>query len=221
MTRDSRFTGYWDQSRLWMATDHATLADISKVLFHGPSARVYLNEFHNAVNAGAVSIEQSYSPAMMEDKLLLAAAPDAEALDWLVREKMVRTKGKSISFLRANRAAFSDMFGDGPDEQDVANGIAALASSLTRWGGSEGLSLAVSLLLDKSLESRRALFAAAPEMSWFALELAQCSDDSAANSIMDVLAAIKPHGWQLGPLNISNSLSQATKDRAARMLAGN
>lgn len=218
MTRDSRFRGPWDQVRLWIVTDRATMDEIGKVLVPGPTPRMYLRELHTVVNRHLFTIDPAKDAKIVDNKLLLAYAPDEEAIDWFVDWKMRHDKTKALSFLKANAKTLAEQFKDNKPE-DAAAGVATLAGALARRGGPEGGKAAVDMLLDPALAPYRDVIVNDTHQGQVVGPLTFTADVGLANRILDLIEATKTPVGVWACQNVAPGLPQEVKDRAAKIVA--
>jgi len=218
MTRDSRFKGPWDQTRLWIVTDRASLDDIAKVLLPGPTPRMYLRELYTVVDRRLFRLDPKTDMKIVDNRLFVMSAPDERPLDWFTAWKIKNDKAKSLAWLKANVKALAALFErDKPEE--AAEGVAMLAAALMKTGDSQAAVAAIDILLDPALEPHRKQIASDPHCAAMVAPLTWTTDATLAVRILDYVEACKPRSAVFACRNVAETLPQEIKDRAKKVVA--
>jgi hypothetical protein len=217
LTRDSRFNGPWDQVRLWLYTDRASIDEMAKVLIPRPSPRIYLRELHTLVKEQFIDLDPEADAKMVDNRLLVGAMPDLEALRWFVGWKLQHQREATLKFLRSSGKTLAEHFKDGKPE-DAAAGIAALASALVAYGKDEGAATALDILNDAALKPHTDTIMRDKETAAVFTRLTETTDATLAARLLD-LAERHPQRAAWACLNVNEALPAAVRDRAAKVAA--
>jgi hypothetical protein len=216
MTRDSRFTGPWDQVRLWIYTDRASLDEIGKVLVPGPSPRMYLRELHTLAKERLIRLDPKEDAKIVDDRLLTAFGPDPEALQWFVAWKLRHQPDSTLRFVRSSGKALAAHFKD-EDPAEAAATVMGLAAAVSSLGGDAGTAAVLDMLADKALAPHAAALASSPASGSFLAALARTTDPALAGRLLDFVEAQKPAGRTVACLNANPALPEAVRLRAASL----
>ncbi|MBS1713723.1 MAG: hypothetical protein JST30_05240 [Armatimonadetes bacterium] len=215
MTRDSRFKGPWDQTRLWIVTDRASLDDVGKVLLPGPTPRMYLRELYTVVERNLFRIDPKTDLKLADNRLFVTSAPDEGPLDWFVAWKVRNDKAKSLAWLKGNTKALVALF-EKEKVEEAAEGVAMLAAALTKTRDKDATMTAVEILLDPHLEPYRKPVANDPHSSSVTALLTWTTDAVLAGKVLDYIEACRPPSAPFACRNVSKDLPQDVQDRAKR-----
>ncbi|MCW5938346.1 MAG: hypothetical protein KF884_07655 [Fimbriimonadaceae bacterium] len=218
LTRDARFGGPWDQVRLWLYTDRASMDEMGKILIPGPSPRVYLRELHTLVKERLIDLDPKADAKIVDDRLLVAAYPDEEALEWYVSWKLQHQQAATLKFVRSAGKALAEHFKEGKPE-DAAAGAMALVAALAKHGGDEGTSAALELLGDKALEPYRGALMADNRAGMLFGCLTRTSDAGLAGKLLDLAEAHPSVSAAWACLNVDPALPEAVRTRAEKLAA--
>ncbi|MGE0000756.1 MAG: hypothetical protein AB7F50_03190 [Fimbriimonadaceae bacterium] len=218
MSNEARFFGPWDQVRLWIFTDRASLDEIGKVLIPGPSASMYLRELHTLVQERLIELDPKADAKIMDSKLLTALNPETEALEWFVGWKMRHDRAGTLKFVRSAGKAMAAHF-EGRSPQDAAVGLANLVAALARTGD-DGTAAALDMLADKALAPHMAATTAEPGFGQLLMALARTEDATVAGRLLDLAKDHPGPGARQACLNANPGLPQAVLDRAATLARG-
>jgi hypothetical protein len=218
MTRDARFGGPWDQVRLWLYTDRASMDEMGKVLIPGPSPRVYLRELHTLVKERLIDLDPKADAKIVDDRLLVAAYPDEEALSWYVGWKLEHQRTATLKFVRSAGKALAENFKEGKPE-DAAAGVMALVGALATHGGDEGATAGLDLIGDKSLAPFRGLLMADSGAGALFVALVRTTDTGLAERLLDLAEAHPLASAAWACLNINPALPEAVRTRAGKLAA--
>lgn len=104
LSQKSRIRGPWDQARIWIYTDHATLADVNKRLVPGISGTRYIGLLYDVARACGVDFGSNQYNRCLDPSLLGSVVIQADALTWVVNA-MADIKPRDLaSWLSANAA---------------------------------------------------------------------------------------------------------------------
>lgn len=117
LSEKARIRGPWDQARVWIYTDHATLDEVNKRLIPGISATRYIGLLYDVARACGVDFGTNQYNRCLDPSLLGSVAIQADALTWVVNA-IADIKPRDLSsWLSANAAK-----------------VAMLATSDTQYG---------------------------------------------------------------------------------------
>src|SRR5579871_1605760 len=151
MTEKESIRGFWDQTRLWIASAHASLDDIQKVLIPKPGARTYLEQLYVVFQAGALDPGDPEVQKIMELRLLTVDKAKSEAGAWLLGEKLRRDPDGTGAWLKEHAGEFRALFAGG--DSGLPKYIAELAFTTALTPG--GVNAARTLLTDCVPEEQR------------------------------------------------------------------
>lgn len=218
MSNSARFFGPWDQVRLWILTDRASMDEIGKVLIPGPSASMYLRELHTLVEERLIELDPKADAKIADSKLLTALAPEADALEWFVGWKMKNDRAGTLKFVRSAAKAMAAHF-EGRDPMGAAEGVANLAASLSRHGD-DALAAALDLFADKALAPYVGPISEQPSFGALLAALAETEDAAIAGRLLDFAEKHPGASTTVACLNVNPTLPQAVRDRAAKIAKG-
>lgn len=125
----SNIKGPWDQARLWIYTDKASMADINKRLTPGVNAGFYLNGLWDVAQRGGVDVSDKAYKGCTDPQLLLNTTSRPQAAEWFV-SFLAQTDPKGLAtFINKNLGTFSANLAGSHDNIDLRH-YSGLASSL-------------------------------------------------------------------------------------------
>lgn len=219
ITNRSRFRGPWDQARVWIYTDKATLDQVNKRMLPPIDAGRYLMLLRdNAQAAGVDFSEKGYVDCLQPDLLARGVCVDQKAVRWAIGA-MANIKPRDLEkYVNSQVSKFAELANKDPE--DGPKHVAWVASAMLE-SGDEGLQKAACKLLlampqaarpgvDKAggLEGLRSLFAGLNEAS--------------CNLALDVVEAygVGAEAKQMVMAYSERLPGDALKARVAKMIAG-
>jgi hypothetical protein len=125
----SNFKGPWDQARLWIYTDKASLSEINKRITPNVSPGLYLNGLWDLAQVGGVDLSDRVYKDCVDPALLLSPTSRPQAAEWFVNF-LTDTDPKGLaSFINKNLGTYSSNLAKSHDNIDFRH-YAGLASSL-------------------------------------------------------------------------------------------
>jgi len=210
ITKGSRFRGPWDQMRLWIATDYATLDQIGKKLIPAPGGETYLRELWNCVQAGAVELESSKLVQMAQPSLLLGGDNvSADAAAWLVQYRMNKSPKDMVAYLRSNAEKLPTPAGSAVLRGGARDRLQGIVGALLASGQSDAVALALEIT-DKNRRPEKIVWQVAES-------LPGVTDPAAVGQILTWFEAMPAAEKKNVPVNISPSLPAALQERAANL----
>lgn len=215
MTRESRIRGPWDQTRLWIATDNASLERIQKVLIPSPDERIYLREMHQAYDANAINISNPETQEIMEFRLAFAENVDIADAEWLVRSKFRVAAKRSSAEMRECGTDIKNMFASRPAES--AAFVSKLARAVCEATDGKEVLTAVWLLNEATPEGHRKAAANSDDALIVASTVLEPCDPAVATAILAWLEKTRPPYAAVIGLNFHESLPSGLRERARRL----
>jgi len=123
-----RFRGPWDQARLWIHTDKASLSDINERLSPGIPAARYVNLLFELAKCGALSLKDPAVMKLIDPNLINGSGARPEAVEWIVGT-LAKSKPKELAEHIAKDAGFLKLC-QKPDENIDTKHCARVTSSL-------------------------------------------------------------------------------------------
>ncbi len=219
ITRRSSFKGPPDQVRLWIATDFASHAKISKVLIPAPREALYLREMYRAAGVAAINPSDPRVAAIMDNHLLAAEGHDLAAVTWFIQSKLDNKDKSLAAWIQANAAEFKKLFGVGALKDDISL-VSEIITCLSQAGGAPEVKAGIALIqAGVPSEHMEAVLKSQGGYSLARL-LSSTSDEQVADAILAWFETGKPFFAAGFAKFVNPDLSAAIKLRARALANG-
>lgn len=115
---DSQFRGPWDQARLWIYTDKATIEQVNERLQNGVGEAAYLMALADVNWAGGLDEKMLKDPKYIRPSLLTGAGAPDYAHDFLLGNLQAHHPKKVGEWLRKNSSSMLQLVGSKSDAAD-------------------------------------------------------------------------------------------------------
>jgi hypothetical protein len=206
-----RFHTVIGQMRMWIVTDHASLAEMKKHLLPQPSESTYVLALHDVEMVGGVTLSLAPFASLLEPRLLIGPHVSPEIAAWFVRDLTDADPAGLCEWLSSNRDAWAPLWSkDGlPHAANVANALCNSANPAVAAAGAD-------FLLKTVPPEQRVTFAAAGGLR-IALQPLSGSGAAAAAVAMDIAEAYRAPECVPALDDVGAALPQAIRDRAAAL----
>lgn len=210
--------GPWDQARIWIVSDAATLAMVDERMNPPVGAPFYLRSMQEAAEWGSIDFANERYRRCLEPKLALAIEAGPKALQWFA-ETMMRVDPKGfIAFIDGHIADFAAKCAPGRTSDHVER-IVALASGLlaSEDAGAHAAALA---LLEKGIpETARKDLSSFRNLERLNAFLMTSGDGAGVSELLRLASDLKPMYLATGCLNISAKLPEALRAKGKEVAA--
>lgn len=130
MARSARGGGPADQLRLWIVTDHASLAKVAETIVPSPTLGDYLHEARRAAQKGTLAVQSGTVRKLLPREMLLAPGMGASDVAWLAGQHMLLDGEDTGAWVRAQGTLLKQSF----THRNAPAQIAALAHAFAQGG---------------------------------------------------------------------------------------
>lgn len=129
--KDAPIRGLYDQPRIWIYTDHATIADCNAHLLKPVTPAMYLRALWEDASAGAIDLGNAAFKPCIDPVLVRGLNAPAAAKLWLVSAlDQINPEGLANE-VQTDGASLQPQLSDGSRDQSMADLLDALAGSKT------------------------------------------------------------------------------------------
>jgi hypothetical protein len=216
--RAQRFGGSWDQTRMWIYTDHAKLDEISKILVPRPSEGAYvMAAYQLSTILPLLDFSRPELKACLEPSLIVGAFAPREATEWFVTQMSTLDPNGLAEFINGNPSDFEPLWTNSTNKL-YSEHLGNLASALLLSRNAKVRSAGIRFLLKTVPADRRDIVRANSGLRGAETEMMLTGDAGEAASLLDIAEAYGPAELSTGLLNLSPSLPAGVKARAAKLL---
>ena len=210
--------GPWDQARIWIVSDAATLAMVDERMNPPVGAPFYLRSMQEAAEWGNVDFGNERYRRCLEPKLALAIEAGPKAVRWFA-ETMMRVDPMGFTqFVNEHLADFAAKCAPGRTSDHVER-IVALASGLLASQDASGHVTAIALLEKGIPEAARKDFATFRSMPALNTFLMSSSDEANVGELLRLASELKPKYLATGCLNVNPKLPEAFRAKGQEVAA--
>lgn len=209
--------GAWDQARIWIYTDHATIQEVNEKLSPPVTLGQYLHELHNVEAAGAdltgPEYKRCFDPALIEG----SSAPFPE-IEWFIhRVSAINSKGL-VDTVKSRQKSWTGLLADNPSD-GLFRYFATIIKALVEDEQPQVRSTGLQMLAEWVPTEKRSAFAAAGVLDTLDLALYSKKQDEVI-AALKILALYKPEDRR-GAVEyfVEHGASNAIKSEAAKTLA--
>lgn len=211
-----RIIGPWVQTRFWIATDHATLDEVQKVLRQKPTEGHYLRALYEVATVGRVDMMREPYKRCMEPRMIVGASATSRVTDWFVDTFAKKDPKTLANWVKQNHDAFAPLFA--PDALDFAIRHAAdVANALCASQDPDLRSAGFDFMLNVIPEEKRATFIRSNGLFGLTDALMD-GDEKTIGDALAVAEAYKNRGVGFGLVNLSPKASAEQKERAKNLM---
>lgn len=115
---DSNFRGVWDQARLWIYTDKATMKQINEKLVSPMGESAYVMAVADVGIAGGLSAQQLLDKQMFTPNLLAGSAAPDYAVSWVAHNLLKNHSKEVAKWLDSSPAGLIELSGSSSEDYD-------------------------------------------------------------------------------------------------------
>ncbi|MDI9637401.1 hypothetical protein QPK87_10790 [Kamptonema cortianum] len=152
LTGASRFSGPWDQARLWMLTDNATFDEINKRLSPKLSPRRFIMMMRESNDAGVLNDKTLKDEKLLDPKVLLTPGTATDDVHWYVSAMALVDPNTLAKSVRDNMRVYANMAkGEDAESRDH---VMAISTGLLSTADNALIGLGLQLLADSMNQPR-------------------------------------------------------------------
>jgi hypothetical protein len=190
-TAASRLRGPWDQARVWIYMDGASIDEINEHLVPGVSPGRYVTVLHEVETLGGVDLSAAKFRKCFDPKLLAGDNASPEATAWYVQRLAEMNKKGLLDSVRNLTAEWKRVLGGTAEDVQVEH-VAAVASGMLQSPAEEVRVAGLKLLAELPAANRAALVKFG---ALYALGDSISSKSAAeVDAALDVLSVYRPDG---------------------------
>lgn len=216
-TATQRFGGPWDQARLWIYTDAATREEINRRLFPPVTAGSYLRGLYDVNRVAMVDLEEERYRQCMDPALLVGQSAPMEATAWFIDTMGDMNPGGLANWIKRNPLEFAHLFEPDAQEWYLAHAV-TIANRLCGGASNEVALSGLDFVMRAVPKDRRDAFVESGGLDEAAM-LVLVEDAELVSAALGVFETYRPIGTIYLLKNMSELLPDATKARAAKLLA--
>lgn len=210
-----RFRGPREQTRMWIGTDSASLADIQKIMIPSPGEGTYVTALYEVSVHSQIDLTAKEFDSCFDPSLLVGGTADQKATQWLIAELEARDAKRLASWLSANTSKFAPLFADSAKDYDLEHAV-TVANRLCSSANPAVAAAGIEFVMKAVPSSGREKFANAGGLNG-AGALLRGGDAALATLSLAVLESYGGASAKYWASNVGSELPVNLKERAKKL----
>lgn len=213
-----RFRGPREQTRMWIGTDGASLADIQKIMIPSPGEGTYVTALHEVSVHSQIDLTAKEFDSCFDPSLLVGGTADQKATRWMIAKLEARDAKRLVSWLSANSSKFAPLFADSAKDYDLEHAV-TVANRLCASANPAVVATGIEFVLKAVPSSGRDKFANAGGLNGVGA-LLRGGDAALASASLSALETFGGASAKFWASNVGGELPANLKERAKKLAGG-